>query len=86
MRGFVDWPDDAITSITQPTLFVSGTDDIVRPEHTVAMGTLAPRGWSLVLPGGHGDFFSTSDGAVPTSGIVPAFSDVVDVFLGTDDI
>ncbi|MFW0785878.1 alpha/beta hydrolase [Gordonia sp. CPCC 206044] len=65
MRGFTDWSDDELVTLEAPMLFVSGDADVVRPEHTIEMARLVPRGQALVLPAGHGDYL----GAGPDGGV-----------------
>jgi pimeloyl-ACP methyl ester carboxylesterase len=51
-RAFTGWPEDAIRSLSTPTLIINGDADIVTPEHAVAMYRLLPPGSQLaILPG-----------------------------------
>lgn len=51
ISSFEYWPDDALRSITQPTLLVIGDHDFVRLDHAVRMHTLIPGARLAVLPG-----------------------------------
>jgi pimeloyl-ACP methyl ester carboxylesterase len=48
--SFEGWPDDALRSITQPTLLVFGDTDFVRLDHAVEMQGLIPGSQLAVLP------------------------------------
>lgn len=56
MLTFKDWPDSLLRSITMPTLLLVGDNDVMKPEHTVAMYRLIPNARMVVLPGGHGEY------------------------------
>lgn len=56
MQSFEDVPDDAVRSVRAPTLIVLGDQDIVKPEHAVALTRLISGARLLILPGGHGDY------------------------------
>lgn len=56
MRSFEDVPDELLRSVRVPTLIVLGDQDIVKPEHAVALTRLIAGARLLVLPGGHGDY------------------------------
>ncbi len=45
------WGADKLKSISAPTLFMIGDDDIVKPEHAVDMFRLLPKGQLAILPG-----------------------------------
>lgn len=50
MRDFKDIPDEAIKSIAAPTLVICGDQDVVRPEHAVALFRLLPHAAVSILP------------------------------------
>jgi pimeloyl-ACP methyl ester carboxylesterase len=56
MVTFVDWKDDALRSIQAPTMLIAGDQDVVSPEHTVAMYRLLRQGTLVILPGAHGAY------------------------------
>jgi pimeloyl-ACP methyl ester carboxylesterase len=51
MRDFKDVPDEAIRSITVPTLVVSSDRDVMRPEGAVELFRLLPNAELAILPG-----------------------------------
>jgi pimeloyl-ACP methyl ester carboxylesterase len=66
MRDFQDVPDQAIGSITAPTLVISGDRDVMRPEGTVELFRLLPNAQLAILPGTeHMDIPSRTDVLVP---------------------
>lgn len=56
MLAFQDWPDDLLRNITAPTLLIGGDQDVMTPEHFVAMFRLFPKAQLAILPGGHGAY------------------------------
>lgn len=56
MQNFKDWNEADIKSIKAPTLVVAGAQDVMTPEHTVALYRLFPNGRLAIFPGGHGDY------------------------------
>lgn len=56
MKGFRDFSDEAIRSVTCSVLLINGNADVATPEHAVAMSKLLPHCTLLVLPGGHGEY------------------------------
>jgi pimeloyl-ACP methyl ester carboxylesterase len=66
MRDFKDVPDEAIRSITAPTLVVGSDHDVMRPEGAVALFHLLPRAQLAILPGTeHMAITSRTDVLVP---------------------
>jgi pimeloyl-ACP methyl ester carboxylesterase len=51
MRDFVDVPEDAIRSVSVPTLVMSSDRDVMRPEGAVALFHLLPHAQLAILPG-----------------------------------
>jgi pimeloyl-ACP methyl ester carboxylesterase len=65
MKGFLDWADEELVAVATPTLVVAGDQDVMRPEHSLAMARLIPGARLLILPAGHGDYLGellASDG------------------------
>lgn len=56
MRNFVETSDEAMKSVTVPTLILAGDRDVSTPEHAVELLRLLPHARLLILPGGHGEF------------------------------
>lgn len=54
MQTFEDWDDQILASIESPTLFISGDQDVMKPEHTVAMWRLVKGSRLMILPATHG--------------------------------
>lgn len=72
MQEFKDLPDEAIRSITVPTLIIIGDKDNVRPEHAVAMFRLLPDARLAILPSSHGGYLGGA--AAKKGGWTPAMT------------
>jgi pimeloyl-ACP methyl ester carboxylesterase len=81
MLIFEDWPDDAIRSIKAPTLLINADQDVVMPEHTLAMYRLLPQGRLVILPGTHGEYIGEIT-TNPPKGLIEATVAIIDDFLG----
>jgi len=84
MIGFKDWPDEDIRSIQAPTLVVVGDRDIVRPEHTLEMSRLLPRGRLSILPGTHGEYMGEMMTPNVHERVPQMFVALVEEFLSAD--
>lgn len=56
MQNFKDWNEADIKSIKAPALVIAAANDVMTPEHTVALYRLFSKGQLAILPGGHGDY------------------------------
>jgi pimeloyl-ACP methyl ester carboxylesterase len=56
MQNFKDWNEADIKSIKAPTLVIAAANDVMTPEHTLALYRLFSNGQLAILPGGHGDY------------------------------
>lgn len=56
MLNFKDWADTSLQTIKAPTLILIGDQDVMTPEHAVAMYRLIPDARLSILPGGHGEY------------------------------
>lgn len=56
MQNFKDWSEADIKSIKAPALVVAAANDVMIPEHTIALYRLFSNGQLAILPGGHGDY------------------------------
>ena len=66
MSNFKDIPADAIRGIAAPTLVINGDNDVVRPEHAIALMRLLPHAQVAVLPGtDHMAIMTRADSLVP---------------------
>jgi pimeloyl-ACP methyl ester carboxylesterase len=73
MRDFKDVPDQAIRSITAPTLVVGSDRDVMQPEGAIALFRLLPHAQLAILPGTeHMAIPSRTDVLVP---MIEAFLD-----------
>ena len=81
MQTFTGWPDDAIRSITAPSLVVAGDRDVLTPEHAVEMSRLLPHARLVILPSAHGTYLAEIATAVPGSSLPALFVGLVDEFL-----
>lgn len=81
MQAFQGWTDADISAIQAPTLIVIGDQDIVRPEHAVAMYRLLPHARLAILPGTHGSYMGEALSPDPRSKVPDLFVALVDEFL-----
>lgn len=81
MVAFEDWSDDDLGSIRAPTLVIIGDQDVVRPEHAVAMYRLLPHARLVVLPGAHGAYLGEVTVAVKDSPVPALTTAVIEEFL-----
>jgi pimeloyl-ACP methyl ester carboxylesterase len=83
MQTFKDWNDEDLKSIKAPALVVIGNQDIIRPEHAVAMYRLLPHGHIAILPGNHGSYMGADTPPNDSSKVPELFVEMVDEFLGS---
>jgi pimeloyl-ACP methyl ester carboxylesterase len=84
MQTFADWKDEDLKSIKAPSLVVAGDNDVVRPEHTVAMYRMLRHGKLAILPGSHGSYMGEIMSAGSDSKMPAIFVDLVEEFLVED--
>ncbi|SFN01211.1 Pimeloyl-ACP methyl ester carboxylesterase [Chryseobacterium oleae] len=56
MQTFQDWEEKILTTIDAPALFISGDQDVMKPEHVVEMWRLIPNSQLMILPATHGSY------------------------------
>lgn len=56
MQTFEDWSEDLLKNISSPILFISGDQDVMKPEHTVPMWRLVKNSQLMILPATHGSY------------------------------
>lgn len=56
MLSFKDISDTDIRAIQAPALVINGDNDVILPEHALALWRLLPKGRLAILPSGHGDY------------------------------
>ncbi|MDI3321510.1 alpha/beta fold hydrolase [Pinibacter soli] len=76
MQNFKDWNEADIKSIKAPTLVIAASNDVMTPEHTVALYRLFANGQLAILPGGHGDYL----GEITTSAAPGEITYVLSLF------
>lgn len=81
MLQFKDWSDDALRSITFPTLLIQGDHDIITMEHMLKMSQLIPHAQVMILPGTHGSYIGEVCAAEKDSKIPALAVDVIAEFL-----
>lgn len=83
MVNFKDIPDSLLTSITAPTLIISGDKDVILPEHTFELHKKIPNSQLAIIPGVHGEYIGEVTTLTPhfkeTELIVP----LIEKFLNT---
>ncbi|MBE9463481.1 alpha/beta fold hydrolase [Dyadobacter subterraneus] len=81
MRTFQDWKDEDISSIQVPVLVISADQDVVRPEHAVAMFRLFPHGRLALFPASHGSYMGEIMSQGGNSKIPELFVEMVNEFI-----
>jgi pimeloyl-ACP methyl ester carboxylesterase len=81
MLAFRDIPDESIKAIQAPTLVVDGDQDVVRPEHALALSRLLPHARLAILPGTHGEYLGEIMTPKVSDRRVAMFADLVTEFL-----
>lgn len=56
MLAFKDWSDNDLKSIKAKTLYITGNNDVVTPQHVLDMAALTPDAETVILRGYHGEF------------------------------
>jgi pimeloyl-ACP methyl ester carboxylesterase len=83
MLAFRDFSDSAIHRIQAPTLVLDGDEDVVLPEHALALFHLLPHAQLTILPGGHGEYLGEICARNPNSKIPALLVAVIEQFLDT---
>ncbi|REC50265.1 alpha/beta fold hydrolase [Chryseobacterium pennipullorum] len=81
MQNFQDWDDDVLSSIQSPVLFISGDQDVMKPEHTVAMWRLVKDSQLMILPGTHGVYMMADFDGNTDDSLIRFTVDRVEKFL-----
>ncbi|RYY37962.1 MAG: alpha/beta hydrolase [Sphingobacteriaceae bacterium] len=81
MQTFKDWTDDTLKSIKAATLFISADQDVILPEHTVAMHRLVPNAKLIILPGQHGEYLGEVTVKKPGSNLHEITAGLIEDFL-----
>lgn len=85
MQTFQDWKDEDVSAIKAPTLIVVADQDVVRPEHAVAMYRLLEHGSLSILPGPHGSYMGEAMSPDTGSKVPQLFVAMVEEFLAAPD-
>lgn len=81
MKTFKDWPDDDLSSIKAPALFMSSHLDVVAPAHTVQMAALVPGAQLAIFPGTHGVMIGEGSSGAEGEQMAAAAAMLVEAFL-----
>lgn len=81
MVTFQDWKDEDISSIMVPALVISADQDVVCPEHAVAMYRLFPKGRLALFPATHGSYMGEIMSRDIDSKVPELFVAMLDDFL-----
>lgn len=81
MLHFKDWGDEMISAIKAPTLIISGDQDVILPEHAVAMSKLIPDARLMILPAAHGAYIGAAESPAVDSNIIKMTVGVIKNFL-----
>ena len=56
MQSFPEITEEAMRAIKAPAFIIAGDNDVLTPEHAVAMHRMLPHSRLAILPCGHGDY------------------------------
>lgn len=83
MKGFKDISDADIEAIPAMTLVINGYNDVVLPEHALALTRALPHAELAILPGGHGDYIGETCTKDTNSTIPSLVTAMIEAFLRT---
>jgi pimeloyl-ACP methyl ester carboxylesterase len=81
MQNFKNWKDDDLKAINSPALIVIGDQDVMRPEHAVAMYRLISNSRLAILPGNHGSYMGEIMTTNPDPNAMEHFVALINNFL-----
>jgi pimeloyl-ACP methyl ester carboxylesterase len=81
MLTFKDIDEDDLKTIAAPTLVVNAYNDVILPEHALALARMLPNAQLVVLPGGHGDYIGEICAPDPQSKLPAITADLIVEFL-----
>lgn len=81
MIHFKDISEADIKAIQAPALIINGFQDVVLPEHALALSRTLPHAQLTILPGGHGDYLGEICAADKNSQLPALLLAVIDDFL-----
>lgn len=81
MIHFKDISDADIKAIQAPALVINGYEDVVLPEHALALSRTLPHARLAILPGGHGDYLGEICAPNKNSKLPVLLVAIVDEFL-----
>lgn len=81
MLQFKNWNDEDLSSITAPTLIISGDYDVTQNGHTVEMSRLIPNSRLMILPSGHGSYMGAAESVSSEPKIIQMTVEVLINFL-----
>lgn len=70
MQTFEDWDERILTEIEVPVLFISGDQDVMKPEHVVEMWRLVKGSRLMILPAVHGSYMMADFEGNTDSGLI----------------
>lgn len=81
MKDFRDIADDAIRSVSAPALIVSSDQDVILPEHSVALFRLLPAAELIILPGYHGQWMDAAEAGMANNYLPALALPMIEQFL-----
>ena len=81
MLNFTDWEDEMIRSIKAPALIISGDQDVILPEHAVAMSKLIPDSRLMILPSAHGSYIGAAESPEAGNNVIEMTVGIINDFL-----
>ncbi len=84
MQNFVEITDEQMKSIKAPSFIIISDNDVVTPEHAVAMYRMLPQSKLAIFPGGHGEYIGEI--TMPQdSTVIAGTVSMIENFLKGDD-
>ncbi|KPE52650.1 alpha/beta fold hydrolase [Chryseobacterium indologenes] len=83
MQTFEDWNEKILTDIEVPVLFISGDQDVMKPEHVVEMWRLVKGSQLMILPAGHGSYMMADFEGNTDSGLIDLTVHEIEKFLNS---
>ncbi|MDR2236099.1 MAG: alpha/beta hydrolase [Chryseobacterium sp.] len=81
MQTFEDWDEKILTEIEVPVLFISGDQDVMKPEHVVEMWRLVKGSRLMILPAVHGSYMMADFEGNTDSGLINFTVEEAEKFL-----
>ncbi|MCU7613962.1 alpha/beta hydrolase [Chryseobacterium sp. GMJ5] len=81
MQTFKDWDEKILTSIKAKTLFISGDQDVMKPEHAAEMWRWVKDARLMILPATHGSYMMADFNGNVDKNLIDTTVNTVEKFL-----